>query len=370
MRVLVAPDKLKGCLTSVEAAAALARGAGRVPDVTTDLLPLADGGEGTLDVLRGALGGSVHQVQVMDALGTATVARLGFLGAGGTALVESAEAVGLARLGGQPRSVLESTSYGVGQLIVAALDAGVARVIVALGGSATNDGGLGALQALGLEIEGVTPPFRARDLFDLGAIDRGRIDPRLARVELVALADVASPLTGERGASLVFGPQKGATASEARRLDDALVLLARRFDADPSGFGMGAAGGLGFALAVLGGARVVGGGNYVLDAVGFDTQVAQTDLVLTAEGSLDAQTLTGKLLSQLGRRAQRFGVPVIVIAGRLEVPAQELANHGFFAAVPLSEPALELAESIRHAPELLAARAEECVGTYKTATDR
>ncbi|GMV17641.1 MAG: glycerate kinase [Polyangiaceae bacterium] len=357
MRVLVAPDKLKGSLTAKAAAEAMARGVERAGGSVIGVLPLADGGEGSLEALLAAWGGELRSARVKDALGHEVVARFGLLAGGRTALVESAEAIGLARLGAH-RDVLSASSYGVGQLIRVALDSGVERVLIALGGSATNDGGAGALQALGLELVGAPCPATARDLDRVTRIERGGVDPRLAEVEVVALCDVSSPLTGPTGASLSFAAQKGASESEARDLDRALARFAGLSGFDSATPGAGAAGGLGFGLAAFAGARLAPGADFVLDAVELERRLRDADLVLTAEGCLDAQTLQGKLVCRLGERCQRAGVPVIAFAGRVAVEAALLAEHGLIAAFPLSDGPMTEAESLARAGELLAGAVE------------
>lgn len=357
MRVLVAPDKLKGSLSARAAAEAMARGVERAGESVIATLPLADGGEGTLDALLVARGGELRSVRVRDALGREVEARLGLLGGGRAALIESAEAIGLARLGAQ-RDVLSASSYGAGQLIRAALDAGVERVWVALGGSATSDGGAGALQALGLELVGAPCPVTARDLDRVTRIERAGLDPRLARVELVALCDVSSPLTGPTGASLMFAPQKGASADEAQALDRALARLAELAGFASDTPGAGAAGGLGFGLAAFAGARLAAGADFVLDAVELERRVGDAELVLTAEGCLDAQTLQGKLVCRLGERCQRAGAPVLAFAGRVAVEPALLAEHGLIAAFPLADGPMTEEESVARAGELLAGAVE------------
>lgn len=363
MRVLVAPDKLKGSSTAQAAARAMARGVERAGHGPAVELPLADGGEGTLDAVLGALGGELRTAPIHDALGAPILARFGLLDAGRTALVESAEAVGLARLA-RRNAVLDATSFGVGELIRAALDQGVARVVVALGGSATNDGGAGAAQALGAELAGVPTPARARDLPSISAVDTSRMDARLGEIELVALCDVTSPLTGPAGASLMFGPQKGASPEQARELDAALARLAAHFTLDTALPGMGAAGGLGFGLAAFAGARLVGGASWVLDRLELERRAQACQLVLTAEGRLDEQTLAGKLVAALGGRAKALGIPVIALAGRVEVELSALAEHGIAAAFPLADRPMDEAESVARAGELLALAAERAVRAF------
>ena len=366
MRVLVAPDKLKGSLSASQAAAAMARGVERFGRSVAEQLPLADGGEGTLDALMNARGGTLHRVRVRDARGRPVEARIGVLDQGRTAVVESADAIGLARLAPQDRRALDATSFGVGELVRAALDLGARRIVVALGGSATNDGGAGALQALGAVLRGAPCPACARDLTNVSAVDVSAMDPRLSTIELVALCDVDSPLTGPEGATRVFGPQKGLDPSDTLPLDRALDRFASHFNFDPRALGAGAAGGLGFGLAAAAGGRLVGGADYVLDSVAFDERAARADLVLTAEGRLDAQSLAGKLVVRLGQRAARLGIPVVALAGRLDVDRTALAQHGIVAAHELSSRDTPESESMARASELLERAAERAVRDFDT----
>lgn len=370
MRVLIAPDKLKGSLTAAGAAAAMARGVERAGGGSSELLPLADGGEGTLETVLGALGGDVHRVGVHDALGAPCQARVGILPGGRVALIESADAIGLARLGLGVRRALDTTSFGVGELIRAALDRGVATILVALGGSATNDGGIGAAQALGAVLTGIATPARSRDLPAVGTFDLSALDARLAHVELIALCDVDSPLTGPTGASQLFGPQKGLGPADAARLDQALAALAARFSLDGAAAGMGAAGGLGFGLAAFAGAKRVSGADWVLDAVRFDERARHSDLVLTAEGRLDAQSLAGKLVVRVGERAARVGTPAAALAGSVQVSEAQLAAHGLLAAFALGDGRVTEAESMARAAELLEAAAERAVNAFCSGTAR
>ena len=352
MRVLIAPDKLKGSLTAAGAAAAMARGVERAGGGSSELLPLADGGEGTLEAVLGALGGDVHGVGVHDALGDPCQARLGILPGGRVALIESADAIGLARLGSGVRRALDSTS------------------LVALGGSATNDGGIGAAQALGAVLTGIATPARSRDLPAVDTLDLSALDARLAHVELIALCDVDSPLTGPTGASQLFGAQKGLGPADAARLDQALAALAARFSLDSAAAGMGAAGGLGFGLAAFAGAKRVSGADWVLDAMRFDERARQSDLVLTAEGRLDAQSLAGKLVVRVGERAARVGTPAAALAGSVEVSEAQLAAHGLLAAFALGDGRVSEAESMARVAELLEAAAERAVNAFCSGTAR
>lgn len=364
MRIVVAPDKLKGCLSAGAAAGALARGVRRArPDAEVVELPIADGGEGTLAALLAARGGEAREAQVTGPLGEPVVARWGLF-PDGTALVESAEAIGLWRVPPERRDPLRATSRGVGELIRAALGSGARRITVALGGSATVDGGAGMFQGLGarlLDAGGREPGPGGGALESLARIDAGPLDV----VELVAACDVDAPLLGPHGAARAYGPQKGADPPAVEGLERGLArwaeLLARdlgRAVADLPG--AGAAGGLGAGLAALG-ARLVPGADFVLDALELERRLAGTALVVTAEGALDATTLRGKATWAVCRRARRAGVPCVAVGGRIDPGARAALTgpDGFLGLFELG--GASLADSIERAPELLE-RAGEAVG--------
>lgn len=367
MQVLVAPDKLKGSLSSSAAAEAMARGVEAAGARATPL-PLADGGEGTLDVLERALGGTEVAVQVTNALGRSLVAPFLWLPDSRTAVIESARAIGLGALGSTPKNVMGATSRGLGELVRAALDHGAERIVVALGGSATHDGGVGAALELGVAFGAAPAPFTPFELAQLGAADIHTRDRRIADVELVALVDVQSPLFGPRGAAQVFAAQKGASASDIAELERGTRALARANPhVDPEQAGMGAAGGLGFGLAAFLGARLVSGADWILDQVGFDALVREAELVITAEGSLDAQSLEGKLVARVADRARQAGIPTLALAGRVLVPGAILARHGIAAAFALAPEPLAEADAITRAAEHLARGAEHLVRVWTTA---
>ncbi|MDW5595013.1 glycerate kinase, partial [Conexibacter stalactiti] len=308
-RVLCAPDKLRGALDAAAAAAALAAGA-RAAGAEAVELPIADGGEGTLDAFRD--GATIAAVAVHDALGRPRQARLARLDDAGTFLVEAAEAVPLHDLAAHERDVERASSRGVGELIAAALDGGARTLLVAVGGTATMDGGAGMLRALGAACAA-----DGAELLADQAVDLAGLDPRLGEVEIELLVDVAAPLTGPDGAARRFGPQKGADAAQIAALDAAHGRWARALGIDPGMPGAGAAGGLGAALQALG-ARTVAGADAVLDLKRFDALLAGCDLCLTAEGSVDASTLQGKAVAAVVARCAAAGVPVVVLGGRVE----------------------------------------------------
>ena len=330
----MAPDGFGGTLSPAQAATALADGWRRsAPGDEVDLAPLSDGGPGFVDVLATALPDAERvAVTVEDALARPVRAEL--LLHGTTAYVESAQACGLHLLTPSERDPLRTTTYGVGQLLAAALDAGATRIVVGLGGSATNDGGCGLLAALGLHRLDAAGEQLAPGGVALRDVERlsGTLDPRLSEVELVAASDVDSPLLGLYGASSVFGPQKGASREDVALLDGALTRWADVLEAHLGVSvrdrpGAGAAGGLGAALYVLGATQRPGIA-LVQEAVGLEERVAQADLVVTGEGRLDSQSLVGKVVSGVARTAGEHAVPCVVLAGDVQLGRREAAAAG------------------------------------------
>lgn len=366
MKIVLAPDSFKESMTAAEAAAAMAAGVRRaLPNAVCVEVPLADGGEGTAETLISSLGAARHTVRVLGPLGARIDAEYGFT-ADGLAILDMASAAGLELLAPQERDVMRSSTAGVAAMILDALDAGATRFVVGLGGSATNDGGAGLLAGLGaalLNADGgpVTPaPVGLRRL---ARVDLVGLDPRLAGAHIEIACDVTNPLLGPNGASAVFGPQKGASEAQVEELDrilggwaDALEsATGERFRDIP---GAGAAGGLGFAFLALG-ARARRGIELVIEASGLDEHLAGADLVLTGEGSIDGQTLSGKAPYGVAQAAARHGVPVIAFAGRVGSGSEELLARGFNAVVPILAEPFDLAAALREGPRNL----EEAVCT-------
>lgn len=325
MRVLVAPDKFRGTLSAPQAARAIDRGWRRVrPDDDIDRLPLADGGEGTLAALVGP-NGRVLRVRVHGPLGDPTEAEFGV--AGDVGVVEMARASGLALLSERRRDPTRASTRGTGELMRAALDEGAKELLVCIGGSATNDGGVGMASALGarfLDARGSSLRDGGRALVDLASIDLSGLDRRLAEAGVTVLTDVDSPLTGPHGASVVFGPQKGASPDDVWVLDRALGHLAavvlRDLGVDLKNEpGAGAAGGLGFGLMAFCGARLRPGVDAVMEVVGFRERLGAAELVITGEGTLDEQSLAGKVVAGVLREARDAGRPAVILAGRATV---------------------------------------------------
>ncbi|MEX1255570.1 MAG: glycerate kinase, partial [Dehalococcoidia bacterium] len=328
MRIVVAPQEFKGTLTAREAAAAIASGLQRaLPDADLDLLPMADGGPGTVEALVDATGGRYIESTVLDPLGRAVRARRGALdGEGRLGIIEMAAASGLTLLRPAERDPLRASTYGTGELLRESLRAGYQRIIVGVGGSATNDGGAGAAQALGahlLDKHGRELPPGGGALTRLHRIDVSELDPALRETEITVATDVTNPLCGPEGASLVYGAQKGASEAVARELDAALAHYAGVIERDlgvdiadlPGG---GAAGGLAAGLVAFCGAHIRPGFDVVAGTVGLAERIDQADLVVTGEGRLDRQTTFGKTTAGVARLARAAGKPVVALAGSVE----------------------------------------------------
>lgn len=366
MRILVAPDSFKGSLSAVAAARAIAAGVRRVwPAAQLEEVPLADGGEGTVEALVAATGGERHRRPVRDPLGRLVEASFGILGDGVTAVIEMAAASGLTLLAPAERNPLATSTYGTGELLRAALDAGCRKIIVGIGGSATNDGGAGMACALGARFfdgEGNELPAGGGALGCLERIDTSNLDRRLRKTEIIIACDVDNPLCGPQGAAAVYGPQKGATAAMVEVLDRNLA----RYGAFLMGItnnnvaeqpGAGAAGGLGAGLLAFTGGRLQPGIEVIMGVVRMAERLADKDLVITGEGSLDGQTMRGKVPYGVAQLARRRGVPVIAVAGRVAEDFP-LAASGLSAVFSLPPGPLPLAEAMERAPEYAALAAE------------
>ncbi|WP_300014000.1 glycerate kinase [Pseudonocardia sp.] len=367
MQVVVAPDSFGGTLTATAAAEAVATGWRRAaPGDELVLLPLADGGTGFVDVLHAARGGTWHHRDVTGPLGGRVGAR--WLELGGTAYLESAAACGLHLVGSRtPETARRATTRGVGELVADARDAGVAEIVVGLGGSASTDGGAGMLAALGagpVDAGGVAVPDGAPF-----GVHRLAGTPRLGGVALVAAADVDNPLVGPHGAAAVFGPQKGADAATVADLDAALVALAGVLPGpdvrdEP---GAGAAGGMGAALLACGARRVSGAG-LVRELVGLDAALDRAALAVTGEGSFDFQSLRGKLITSVARAAADRGIPCLVLAGQVSVGRREAAAAGVESAYSVADDAGGVAASMDDPAGTLAALAERVARQWSRGT--
>lgn len=378
MKIVIAPDSFKESLSAPQVAEAIATGWRQVyPDAEILLRPMADGGEGTVDAVLAASGGERRELQVRGPLGDSVAAHWGWLG-DATAVLEMAAASGLHWVPRDQRDATQACSYGTGELILAALDAGATRIILGLGGSATNDGGAGLLRALGvrfLDAEGRELPPGGLALKSLSQIDLTQLDPRLLQVQVEVAADVDNPLCGPRGASHVFGPQKGANAGQVVALDAALAHYARVFAAtlgeDHANFpGVGAAGGLGFAARALLKARFRPGIELVAELSGLAEAVQGADLVITGEGRLDSQSLHGKTPVGVARVAAAAKVPVIALVGSLGEGYQAVYEAGIDAAFSLNPAPQSLEQAMTGAAGELCARACDLARFWRLARQR
>ncbi len=369
LHIVLAPDSLKGSLSATAACIAMEQGARRAlgdAPVRFTHVPLADGGEGTVEALLRGAGGTPYRVLVRGPLGEPVEAHYGVL-RDGAAIIEMAQASGLPLVPPAQRDALRATSYGTGEIMRAALDRGCRTLLIGIGGSATTDGGVGALQALGARFldtgHNDLSPGGAQ-LQHLKHIDLSQLDARLAQSNITVLCDVTNPLYGPNGAAFIYGPQKGATPLQVQQLDAALQKYARVAGAVTGGQrqdepGAGAAGGMGFGLLTFTGAQLMPGIEAVLKATRFDEVLEDADLVLTAEGAIDAQTLQGKALAGVAGAARHSrGVPVIAFGGALRLCGAQLSDLGIVAALPLPNEPMALDDCLHHAGELLADAAE------------
>ncbi|MGL4206919.1 MAG: glycerate kinase [Aeromonadaceae bacterium] len=362
MKIVIAPDSFKESLSASEVAEAIEAGFKQVlPDACYVKLPMADGGEGSVRALVEATAGRIVPVTVTGPLGHPVAGFFGLLGDGQTAVIEMAAASGLQWVAPELRNPLMTTSYGMGELIVAALDLGVHELILGIGGSATNDGGAGMIQALGgrlLKADGRELGRGGGALGELARLDLCRLDPRLAKVKILVACDVDNPLCGPKGASAIFGPQKGATPAMVATLDMALAhyghaieTLTGRAVLDSPGAGAG--GGIGAALVGLLGAELKPGVDIVMTALDLASAVADADLVVTGEGRLDGQTLHGKTPIGVARCAKRFGKPVIAIVGSLGEGCEGVYTQGIDAMFAILPRAMPLPEALASAHDNL-----------------
>jgi len=378
MRVVAAPDSFKESLSAWEAADAMAAGILDVlPQAHVLRVPMADGGEGSLDAVLAATQGARRNARVYNANRAPILADWGWLGEG-RAFIEMATAAGLAHIAPQDRCALHATSFGVGQLILQALDAGARHLVLGLGGSACNDAGAGLLQALGarlLDAQDQALPAGGAALAALHTLDLSGLDARLRETRFSLAVDVDNVLCGPTGASAIFGPQKGASPQDVTQLDAALAhfadVLAHTTGRDVRNHpGMGAAGGLGLPLKTLFDAKFQPGVELIAELAGLDAALQGADLVFTGEGSLDRQTLLGKTPAGVARHAQARGIPVIALAGHLGEGYQALYAAGLTAAFSLTPGPVALADAYAHAAPYLRARAADVMRLWVAANNK
>ncbi|MCM3261335.1 glycerate kinase [Paenibacillus lautus] len=353
--IVLAPDSFKESMTAKEVCEAMERGIKKGnPNVTCIHVPMADGGEGTMQSLVDATGGTVHTVTVTGPLGDQVEASYGISGDGSTGVLEMASASGIHLVPIAQRNPLVTTTYGTGELIKACLDHGVSRLLIGIGGSATNDGGAGVVQALGgklLDAEGKELAFGGGELGRLARLDLSSFDPRLQDVEVEVACDVTNPLCGETGASHVFGPQKGATPEMIEQLDRNLRnyagVMKQQLGKDIIDYpGAGAAGGLGGGLMVFLNGTLKKGIDMVVDYTGLEEKVRQADMVWTGEGGMDFQTQYGKTPLGVARVAKKHGKPVVALAGRVGDGIDVLYDQGMDAIFGIMPGAATLSEAL------------------------
>ncbi|NEU30127.1 glycerate kinase [bacterium LRH843] len=373
MKIIIAPDSFKGSVSAMEAALAIEKGIKNyLPKAETVLIPVADGGEGTMDSLVDATAGKKIAAQVKGPLGTNVIAEYGQLGDGKTCIIEMASASGLCLLPDEQKNPMKATTYGTGQLIKEALDDGYREFILAVGGSATNDGGAGMLQALGMKLldaSGNEVGFGGGELDRITIIDDSQFDKRIAKSTFLLASDVQNPFVGPTGASHVFGPQKGATPELVEILDKKLHSWADliekktgiRLHEKP---GAGAAGGIGGAFQAFFSAKMQRGIDVVIEYTGLGETVQDADLVITGEGQIDFQTASGKTPMGVAQEAQKHGVPVIVLAGSIGKGIEELYQYGITSIHAIVNAPMSLQEAMKWASELLEQKSEQIIRTF------
>ncbi|MCM8710214.1 glycerate kinase [Clostridium sp. SYSU_GA19001] len=374
MKFVLAPDSFKESMTAKEAAEAMERGIKKVmPDAECILVPMADGGEGTVQSLVDATNGETIEVEVTGPKEQKVNAMFGILGDGKTAVIEMASASGIHLVKKEERNPLVTTTFGTGQLIKAALDRGVKRIFIGIGGSATNDGGAGMVQALGaklLDKEGVELPFGGGALDRLYKIDLSGLDARLKDVTIEVACDVTNPLTGKTGASYVFGPQKGADSEMIEKLDKNLAhyaeVIRKELNKDIENIpGAGAAGGLGAGLMAFLNAELKRGVELVIKYTELEEKMKGADYVFTGEGSVDSQTIFGKTPFGVAATAQKLSIPVIAFAGRIGDGAEVLYKKGINSIIGIMSGAASIEEALKQGAYNLERATENIVRILK-----
>jgi len=353
MKIVVAPDSFKGSLTAVEVADAIGQGVREIfPEAKIIKIPMADGGDGTVQCLVNATGGEILKEKVVGPLGDEVWASYGILGDKKTAVIEMAEASGLTLVPEDKRNPLITTTYGTGQLIKAALDQGCRKMIIGIGGSATNDGGAGMVQALGVKLldrEGKEIGFGGVELKKINQINISNLDNRLSETEVLIASDVTNPLCGPKGASRIYGPQKGATPKVIEELDESLAHFAEIIKRDlhknvKDMPGAGAAGGLGAGLIAFLDAELKPGIEIIIEIVKLEQAIKDADLVITGEGKIDSQTIYGKAPIGVAKIAKKYNIPVIAVAAIISDDADIVHQYGINTLIKISEPPMSLTE--------------------------
>ncbi|WP_158736800.1 glycerate kinase [Alteribacillus sp. YIM 98480] len=374
MQIILAPDSFKGSLSSPDVGAAIKKGVeAAVPEASVKVMPLADGGEGTVDALVRGTNGSFFKTAVQGPLGERVEATWGILGDGKTAVIEMAEASGLPLVEKNRLNPLQASTYGTGQLIETALDHGCTKVILGIGGSATNDGGAGMASALGIQFldkNGEELPAGGESLLYLDQIVTDNLDPRLQQTEIMVACDVTNPLCGPNGASEIYGPQKGAAPDMIKTLDKALLHYANMIKEQLSINiidvpGSGAAGGLGGGLLAFLNGELRPGIDIVLEVIEIEKELQRADLVITGEGKTDKQTTFGKAPMGVGQRAQRTRIPVICISGSLAHGYEQLEKHGIQACFSILDEPKTLEEAMNETDRLIEETVRNVMNVYR-----
>lgn len=374
MKIVIAPDSFKESLTALEVAEAIETGFKRIyPDAEYVKVPMADGGEGTVQSLVDALQGKLIEVDVTAPLGDKTTAFFGLSGDGKTAIIEMAAASGLHLVPQDQRNPLKTTSFGTGELIKTALEQGVEHIILGIGGSATNDGGVGMLQALGVQClnqQQENIGFGGEQLGQITKIDMSRLDPRLHKVRFSVACDVDNPLCGEKGASATFGPQKGATPDMVQQLDVALQHFSDIIERDlglniRDQQGAGAAGGMGGGLLLLPNVKLQSGVQIVIHTLNLSEKMQGADLVITGEGRMDSQTIHGKTPIGVAKTAKAAGKPVIAIVGCLREDYEVVFEHGIDAVFPIIRQLNSLEHTLQQGKQNLISTAQNIARLYR-----
>ncbi|WP_449619688.1 glycerate kinase family protein [Robertmurraya sp. Marseille-Q9965] len=367
MKFVLAPDSFKESMSAEKAALAMEAGIRKVfPNAICEIVPMADGGEGTVESLVSLTKGKMIEAEVTGPLGDKVLAQYGLLGNGQVAVMEMAGASGLPLVKFEDRNPLLTTTYGTGEMIRHALDLGVTRILLGIGGSATNDGGAGMLQALGVSLKdqnGEELSHGGGALGYLHTIDVSGLEPRLESIKIDVACDVSNPLVGENGASVIFGPQKGATPEMVEQLDQNLAhfadVIKTCFGKNISKIeGAGAAGGLGAGLLAFLNAELKKGVDLVIDYIGLEERIKGADYVFTGEGSIDGQTLFGKTPYGVAALAQKHGIPVVAFAGRVGEGAENLYQHGFTSIIGILREVCSLEDALKQGEENLTFAAE------------
>lgn len=375
MKIVIASDKYKGSLSATEVCRVIGKTIKEIgPDIEVILSPMADGGDGTVETLVESLDGKFVELEVKGPLGEPVMARFGMIGSG-TAVIEMASASGLVLVPAGRRNPMETTTYGTGELILKAIDMGSKKIIVGIGGSATNDGGMGMAQALGyrlLDSSGDPLGFGGKELVRLSSIDDAGINSKLLSTTIEVASDVDNPLYGKKGAAYVYGPQKGAGPEMVKDLDEGLKnyaqVVARDLKKDIAGLpGAGAAGGLGAGLAAFAGGILKPGTDIVIETTGLEDKIKDADLIITGEGAMDDQTFYGKSAYGVAKLALKYSIPVITINGSVLSDRNNIdeKNSSLFSGnFSIINRPMTLEEAIRDAEELLSGAAAEIISFY------